>query len=305
MNLQTLQIDPAVSIRGLTKRYGKTTVVDQLDLTIPRGSFFGLIGPNGAGKSTTLKMLMGMLSITEGTAETLGENVLSPSENLKSRVGYVPETHHIYRWMKIREVISFARSLHARWNDSLCASLLQTFNLDQEKRIKGLSKGMLAKLALLLAISHEPELLILDEPMSGLDPVAREEFLDGVLETVCQGECTVILSSHTIEDVQRLSDSIGLLNHGRMLVQRPVDEILVQTKRIRAVLADEKVTLRQPESTIWQRVQKREWLVTVDDFTPVTVEKILHENPIDHVEVEDLSLEEIFKDYVKGTKGAA
>ena len=303
--MNEISLDAAVRMNGLTKKYGDTTVVDHLDLEIPRGTFLGLIGANGAGKSTTLKMLTGLLSITEGSATVLGEDVRRPKSNLKMRVGYVPETHQIYRWMRVDQVIWFAKRFHERWNDQLCKDLLSLFELSPRKKVSSLSKGMLAKLALLLAVCHEPELLVLDEPMSGLDPIAREEFLDGVLKTVCERECTVILSSHSIEDVRRLAGRVGLLCRGRLLVHRAVDDILEQTKRIRAVLRDGEKPVQLPPSAIWQRVQQREWLVTVDDYSPLTVEKLLHDNPVDQLEVEDLSLEEIFKDYVKGQKEAA
>lgn len=295
----------AVRLESLTKRYAEAIVVDGLSLDIPRGTTFGLIGPNGAGKSTTLKMLMGMLTIDAGKAVVLGTDVTDDPAAIRRRVGYVPEIHSIYRWMSINEVIGFASAFYPRWNDGLCTDMLDLFELDRKKKVKQLSKGMLAKLALLLAVSHEPELLVLDEPMSGLDPIVREEFLDGVLRAICDRKQTVLFSSHTIDDIQRLADTVGVLYQGRMLVHRPVDELLAHTKRIRAVLHDGVLPKWTPASTIWQRVQRREWLLTVGDFSPELVPQIQHENSIQHVEVLDLSLEDVFKDYVKGRKDAA
>ncbi len=153
--------DAAIALFGLTKRFGRTLAVDNLSLKIPRGSTFGLLGPNGAGKSTTIKMLMGMLSITSGTASVLGVNVQLDPVQVKRRVGYVPETHNIYRWMRVREVLGFCKSCFPTWNDQTCREMLDLFALDPEKKVKHLSKGMLTKLSLLLAVSHEPELLLL------------------------------------------------------------------------------------------------------------------------------------------------
>jgi ABC-2 type transport system ATP-binding protein len=297
--------EPAVRLRGLTKNYGPATVVDGLDLEIPRGSTFGLIGPNGAGKSTTLKMMMGMLSIDTGSATVLGVDVSADPTAVKRRVGYVPEIHSIYRWMRVGEVIGFVRSFYPKWNPGLCADLLDLFELDPMKKVKQLSKGMLAKLALLVAVSPEPELLVLDEPMSGLDPIVREEFLDGVLRSMCDSERTVLFSSHTIDDIQRLADTVGLLYQGRLLVHSPVDDLLTRTKRIRAVLHDGVLPRWLPETTIWQRVQRREWLLTVGDFSEDLLPRLRGENSVHDVEVQDLSLEDVFKDYVKGRKGAA
>ena len=288
-----------VEINGLTKTYGDAIVVDNLSLSIAKGSFLGLIGANGAGKSTTLKMLAGMLETTSGSAKVLGTPVdqLGPKEI--SRIGYVPDSHQVYRWMTIREAVWFCRRLNPRWNDCQCAELLQLFRLDAKKKVKSLSKGMLAKLGLALALSHEPELLMLDEPMSGLDPIAREEFLDGVLKTVSQRECTVILSSHSIDDVQRMSDSICLLHEGQMLAHRQTENILQDTKCIRFVYDGDTVPPAL-ESTIRSRNDQREWSITVEKFSPLMLEKLSCSPGVSCVSVEDMTLEEVYKDYVRG-----
>src|SRR3989304_3363939 len=203
---------PAIEIVGLTKRFGRTVAVNNLSLTIPRASTYGLIGPNGAGKSTTIKILMGILSATAGEARVLGIDVRTDPTLVKQRVGYVPETHYIYRWMRVKEVIGFCRSCYKSWNDRTCQEILDMFALDPGRKVKHLSKGMLAKLSLLLAVSHEPEVLLLDEPLSGLDPIVREEFLEGVLGTICARGQTVLISSHMLDDVRRLADTVGLLH---------------------------------------------------------------------------------------------
>ena len=264
-----------------------------------------MIGPNGAGKSTTIKMLMGVLSPTAGEARVLGMDVPTESVRVKQWVGYVPEAHNVYRWMRVEEVIGFCRSVYESWNDQTCREMLDLFELDRRKKVKHLSKGMLVKLSLLLAVSHDPELLVLDEPMAGLDPVAREEFLDGVLRTICDRGQTVLLSTHTLDDVQRLADTVGILYEGRMLVHREIDELLSTTKRIRATLVDDRRPQRLPEETIWQRVQGREWLVTVGDFSAEKVRQIRGEDGVDHVEVIDLGLEDLFKDLIKGQRAAS
>ena len=296
---------PAIELAGLTKRFGRTLAVDELSLQVVRGSTFGFIGPNGAGKSTTIKMLMGVLSPTAGEARVLGMDVPTESVRVKQWVGYVPEAHNVYRWMRVEEVIGFCRSVYESWNDQTCREMLDLFELDRRKKVKHLSKGMLVKLSLLLAVSHDPELLVLDEPMAGLDPVAREEFLDGVLRTICDRGQTVLLSTHTLDDVQRLADTVGILYEGRMLVHREIDELLSTTKRIRATLVDDRRPQRLPEETIWQRVQGREWLVTVGDFSAEKVRQIRGEDGVDHVEVIDLGLEDLFKDLIKGQRAAS
>lgn len=294
--------DAAIQLVGLTKQFGRTTAVKDLSLRIGRGSTFGLIGPNGAGKTTTMKMLMGILRPTMGRATVLGMNVLAEPLLVKQRVGYVPDSHHIDRWMRVGEAVGFCRSVYASWNNQTCQQMLDLFELDPNKKVKHLSKGMLVKLSLVLAISHDPEVLLLDEPMAGLDPLAREEFLDGVLRTICERGQTVVFSTHSLDDVQRLADTVGILYGGRLLVHRNIEELLATTKRIRATLTNGHPPDRLPEKMIWQRVQGREWLVTVSDFTLETAQQIRAQEGVSHVEVIDLGLEDLFKDFVRGQR---
>jgi ABC-2 type transport system ATP-binding protein len=294
----------AIELWGLTKRFGKTLAVDDLSLAVKRGDTFGLIGPNGAGKSTTIKMLMGILRPSAGTARILGRDVAEEAVEIKQRVGYVPESHFMDRWMRVKEVIGYCRSAYAKWNDETCCEMLERFELPSEKKVKHLSKGMLVKLSLVLAVSHEPEMLVLDEPMAGLDAVAREEFLDGVLRTVCDRGQTVLLSTHSLDDIQRMADSVGFLCEGRLLVHRNIDQLLAETKRIRATLANGNPPQQVPANIVWQQVDGRNWLVTVADSTPETLQQISSLDGVENVEVVDIGLEDLFKDFVKGQRSA-
>jgi ABC-2 type transport system ATP-binding protein len=214
----------------------------------------------------------------------------------------VPEVPQMYRWMRVGELIGFTRAFYPTWSKDECARLLDLFALDTAKKVKHLSKGMAAKLSLLLALAHEPEVLILDEPTSGLDPLVREEFLDGVLGAVCERRRTVLFSSHTLDDVSRLAETVGILYHGRLLVQRRVDDLLASARRIRAVLRDGCLPQHEPAGIVWQRVERREWLLTVSDFSPALLDQLRAENAVEHVEVTGLNLEELFKDFVKGRR---
>jgi len=147
--------------------------------------------------------------------------------------------------------------------------------------------------------------LLLDEPMAGLDPLAREEFLDGVLRTICERGQTVIFSTHSLDDVQRLADTVGILYDGRLLVHRNVEELLATTKRIRATLTNGHPPDQVPGNIVWQRVKGREWLVTVSDFGNEMVQRIRAQEGIDHVEVIDLGLEDLFKDYIRGRRAVS
>lgn len=296
--------DMAIRLEGVTKRFGRQIAVRDLSLEVPKGTVLGFLGPNGAGKTTAIKMLMGLLTRDGGEISVLGIDPAVDALSVKQRVGYVPEEHFIYRWMRVREAVGFCRSVYSAWNDKWCTELLKLFELDAEKKVRHLSKGMVVKLSLVLALSHEPELLILDEPMAGLDPVAREELLDGVLQAICDKGHTVIFSSHTLSDVQRLADTIGIINEGKLLVHSDVDALLGSTKRIRAILANGCTPGGVPEGLIWQRVRGREWLLTVKDFSADKLESLRRANRLEQVEVIDLGLEDIFKDYVRGWRAS-
>ncbi len=297
--------EQAVVLSGVTKRFGRQTAVRDLSIEIPTGTALGFLGPNGAGKTTTIKMLMGLLGRDAGTVHVLGVDPAADPLAVRRRVGYVPEQHFIYRWMRVREAVAFCRTFYPTWNDRLCGELLTQFDLDPHQKVGHLSKGTVVKLSLLIALAHEPELLLLDEPMAGLDPIAREELLDGVLQTICHRGITVLLSSHTLSDVQRVADSVAIINHGRLLLHSRVDTVLDRTKRIRAVLNDGATPGPLPDGVIWQRVRNREWLITVKDYSPDILDRLRAANPVQNVEVMDLGLEDIFKDYIRGWRASA
>lgn len=298
--------EPAIEMIGATKRFRHTLAVDAVNLTVPRGSILGFIGPNGAGKTTTIKMLMGLLPMDGGAASVLGYDVSRDADEVRLHVGYVPEQHFIYRWMRVGEVVRFCRSLYETWNDSLCDELLDQFALPARKKVKALSKGMLVKLALLLAISHEPELLILDEPTAGLDPLIREEFLEGVLRSFTAGDGrSVLFSSHTLHDIQRVADSVAIINEGRLIMQCPADDLLTRTKRIRLTLSSDSPPPELTAMGIYHRIDGRECILTVGDFSDETLATLSAVQGVQAVEVMDIALEEIFKDYIRGQRASA
>jgi ABC-2 type transport system ATP-binding protein len=170
-------VDPAICLEHVTRRFGRKAAVDDLSLSVPKGSVFGFIGLNGAGKTTAIRMMVGLLAPHGGTIRLAGCLVPAERDAMKPQVGYVPDRLNVYGWMRVGEAISFCKAFYPRWDDDRVAELLKVFDLDLRKRVKHLSKGMGAKLSLLLALAHDPKVLILDEPMSGLDPLVREEFL--------------------------------------------------------------------------------------------------------------------------------
>lgn len=292
----------AIWIRNLAKEYPGGDGVHGLDLDIPRGCSFGLLGPNGAGKSTTIKILMGLLAPTSGDAYVLGHSVLAEPDAIRRRVGYVPEHHHIYPWMRVSEVIWFTRSFFPSWDAPLCDELLGHYELHPSKKVKDLSHGMKTKLALVLALSHVPEVLVLDEPTTGLDPIIREEFLDGLKHLLQRQSCTVLLSSHIMSDIEKVADTIGIMHEGRLLICAGRKNLIAGTKRLRIRMGNGRASGVAPESTIFEDFVEGYRHLTVRDFSPDKLQRARQQTGADDIEVVDLSLEEIFKDFIKGAR---
>lgn len=293
--------DAAIRTQDLCKSFGQVEACRKLSLKVPKGITYGLLGPNGAGKSTLIRILMGLHQPDSGTAELLGQPASRHTAELANRVGYVPELHFIYRWMTIDEAIGFVSKLYDHWDSTLAESLLEKFELPRKKRVSSLSKGMTAKLGLLLGLSHTPELLILDEPTSGLDPIIREDFLESVLQTHTNGQRTVFFSSHHVDDVERVSDEVGIMVGGELALEGSVEHLRQSVKRVGFVLEDGKLPSTSNESIIHQKVDRRQWTTTLYPFSRELVQELIATNDVrPNAEVIDLNLEEIFKDVVRG-----
>jgi ABC-2 type transport system ATP-binding protein len=248
-------------------------------------------------------MLLGLLQKTTGKAEVLG---LDPDKNpvpIKKRVGYVADNQKMYDWMTIQETIDFCRPFYPTWNNSLAEDLLNRFELPKRAKIKELSRGMNGKVALLLALAHQPELLILDDPTSGLDPVVRREFLQGIIEIIHQEAKTVFFSTHIITEAEQIADYAGILEEGNLLLSQPLDKLKDSVKQIRLIFEN-----KVPDDVSFPGLLKKELIghelvLTVKDYTPDALKSLARFNP-KSTEVLDLNLEDIFVSLV-GKEAAA
>jgi ABC-2 type transport system ATP-binding protein len=211
---------------ALTKTYGRVIAVDELNLSVRPGQITGFLGRNGVGKTTTIKILLGMLRATSGTARLLGREIDDPDENVDARrhVAYVAEEKQLYDYMKVEELIFFTRSFFTDWRPDIEARLLKQFELPADRKVKTLSKGMRTRLALLLALARRPTLLILDEPTDGLDPVSVEEFLQELAVASADGS-TVFFSSHQLPEIERVADRICMIDHGSLVTDLSMDDL--------------------------------------------------------------------------------
>jgi len=180
--------NPAIGISRLVKRYNGKPVLNGVDLNVPAGSVFGLLGKNGAGKTTLIKCALGLLKPTEGSVTTLSDSPWEFKEETKERIGYVPQSDRLYPWLTVGEVIDYTASFYRRWNRTLVARLVSEWEVNPGDKMGVLSEGEAQKVAIVLALGHEPELLVFDEPVASLDPLARRQFLKMILEVVSGAE---------------------------------------------------------------------------------------------------------------------
>lgn len=216
----------AVVTRLLSKRFGATTALDQVDLRVPEGSVYVLLGMNGAGKSTLFKLLMNLERPTTGEAEVFGLDSGRDGPAVRAHVGYVPDRQDApYPAMTAARLLAHARSYYESWDDAYAAQLVDALGVDPAQRIGALSKGGTRRLQLVLALAHRPPILLLDEPMDGLDPVVRKRALTVIAEHLADAPTTVLLSTHHVHEVETLADHVGVLARGRLAVQLPREEL--------------------------------------------------------------------------------
>jgi ABC-2 type transport system ATP-binding protein len=230
----------AIEVEKLTKRFGKVDALRGLTFNVPRGSLCGFIGLNGAGKSTTLKTLLGIMRADEGAANVLGLRSDSENESLaiRRRTAYLPEGKRLFPYMKVSDVIDFVRPFYPGWRRDREAHLLRTFELPSDRNVNKLSKGMLAKLHMLLALARGCELVILDEPTDGLDAIAVEETLQEMTKQVAEDGTTFLFCSHRLEEIEQVVDHLVIIHEGQTMLQAPIDQLRAEARRITAVLPD-------------------------------------------------------------------
>ena len=224
--------DAPIMIENVVRRFGRKLALDQVSLTVPRGCVFGLVGENGAGKTTLIKHLLGLLKPDAGSVRIFdADPVRSPAEVL-GRIGFLSEDRDLPSWMRVRELLRYLKPFYRNWDAAYAEELLTRFELDPENRIKNLSRGQAAKLGLLAALAHRPELLLLDEPSSGLDPVVRRDILEAIIRTVSQEGRTVVFSSHLLDEVERVCDQVAFLHDGKLVLCAALDEIKQRHHRL-------------------------------------------------------------------------
>jgi ABC-2 type transport system ATP-binding protein len=227
-----------IETHALRRCFGRTDAVHDLNLRVPEGSIYAFLGPNGAGKTTTIKTLMNILRPTSGRAVILGVDSTRLRPEELAQIGYVSENQRMPEWMTVAQLIDFCRAFYPSWDAEFCRRLLKQFELPLDRKLKGLSRGMKMKAALLVSLAYRPRLLVLDEPFTGLDPLVREEFIHGMLELSGEGNWSVFLSSHDIDEVERLADWVGIVNNGRLHLEESALSLQERFRQIECIVGE-------------------------------------------------------------------
>ncbi len=287
--------NPIVQMRKVSKRFGKIQALDKVDLEIKRGEIIGLLGANGAGKSTLLRCIIGLYLAEEGECVTFETDAgeLSPKE--LGRIGYVHQEGELLGWMTTKQLIRYVSAYYENWNHELEEQYIEDFDISLKDRVGSLSPGQRQKLAILLAIGFEPELLILDEPASALDPIARGQFLDLLLEIIQDENRTIIISSHILSDVEKVIDHTLIMRKGSVLRDCSFDSLREEFVRFTLTCLDGPLPTELPfENVISCQKSEGRAVMTVQNYSQEMLEaeaKALN----CEIEIRPLSLEEIYK----------
>lgn len=295
----------AIETKYLTKRFGKNTAVQDLTLNVPVGSIFAFLGPNGAGKTTTIKTVMNIMNPTQGSSTVLGvdSKKLGPEEF--AQIGYVSENQEIPEWMTVNQFLVYCKKMYSTWDDKFCNNLIEQFSLPMKQKLKNLSRGMKMKATLVSSLAYRPKLLIFDEPFSGLDPLVRDEFISGVLDITGSENWTIFISSHDIDEVERLADWVGIIDKGLLKIVEQTEELQNRFRRIELTIN---------EATYIKSLLPKEWFLPKHQERAVhfvdsqykkgkTEEKIREIFPdCSNMEVSGMSLRDIFVAFAKKFK---
>lgn len=285
----------ALQTHNLDKYYNGQKALNNLCLSVPAATIYGLIGPNGAGKSTLMKILAGISRPSSGEAFILGRSVREKNGSIRERVGYVPDVPVLYPSFTVAEMYNLAGRLYPHWDWERCRELQRQYDLPFEKRISNLSRGQAVQVSLVLALSIRPQLILLDEPTAGLDPVVRRAFMQSIIEEVAERQTTIFYSTHNLNDLEQSADYIGSLWQGNLLFSTSLDQLKESMHKFRVMLADDmpEQLLTDLPGVMESQQKGRVYTITCQgDFNHI-YQKVQELKPLLLEEV-DLSLEDIF-----------
>ena len=284
--------ETVVEVRDLVRTFWRKTALGGVSINVPRGTVFGLVGENGAGKTTLMKHLLGLLKPTSGSVRVFGIDPVADPVGVLSRIGYLSEDRDLPHWMRVDELIRYTKAFYPDWDDAYAEQLRQLFNLPNHARVKHLSRGEKAKAGLLIALAYRPELLLLDEPSSGLDPVVRRDILSAIIRTVADEGRTVIFSSHLLEEVERVSDHVAMVIQGKIVLDGPMDDVKAKHHRVNLRLAEPAAAPPALSGALSMEGSGRDWVAVCDNRAALHADA--ERMGIEIVSEETPTLEDIF-----------
>jgi len=285
--------EPVMRLKNLSKQFGAKEVLRGINLAIEPGTVLGVLGANGSGKTTLIKCALGLLRPTSGEASIFGENSWNLSAAAKARLGYVPQEVASYPWMRVRQVIAYTAAFYAKWNGPFVDELCRRWHVPLEDRVGTLSTGQLQTVGIVLALGHQPEFLVLDEPVASLDPSARRQFLRTLLETLEDPKQTILFSTHITSDLERVAQRVAILGDGAIRFAGELDELKDSVKRLRITARRDLPASFAVPGALRCEVAGSHATVSVADFDERLVAEMRQTWDAD-VSVNDLNLEEIF-----------
>jgi ABC-2 type transport system ATP-binding protein len=291
--------DLIVRIDGLSRRFGKKQVLEGISLSIQRGTVFGLVGENGAGKTTLIKHILGLLNVQAGKVRVFDRDPALDPVGVLGRIGYLSEERDLPDWMRVGQLLSYSRAFYPSWDDRFARELLAAFELSPKQKIRTLSRGQRARAGLLVALTHRPDLLVLDEPSSGLDPIVRRDILSAIIRTVADEGRTVLFSSHLLDEVERVADTAAMLAGGRLILHGEVQTIVTDHRRLTLRFPQHlEIAPTLPGALAWSG-EGREWTCLVNG-KKLHLQAAAEALGASIVAEQSPSLEEIFVSRIRG-----
>jgi len=285
---------PVISLENVSKRFGSTVALRDVSLTVPDGVVFAILGENGAGKTTLIRILTGFLKPDSGQAHVLGQSCVASGVEIRRQIGYVSDAPALYDWMTVAEIGWFTSGFYDDEFPVRYRQLASDFDLSPGTKLKHLSRGQRAKVALALATAHDPRLLILDEPTSGLDPLVRRQFLESMVDRAALGR-TVLLSSHQINEVERVADWVAIIHEGSLKLVEPLEQLRAATSIVTATLDDSAATAELPPGDVLTESQHgRQLRWVVRNLPPDWRSQYSEQSGVTALDARGASLEDIF-----------
>jgi len=284
-------------IKNLSKSFGRKKVLENFNMTLDKGKVHGLIGKNGEGKTTLIRMIMGIIPSDKGEIFYKDKKIKFKDTSYKKEIGYIPEESFFYSWMTIKELLSLNSSFYPQWNSQKADEYIERFSLNKKTRIRNLSRGMKLKLGLIIALVSEPELLILDDPTSGIDVPTRQDFLKDIIRELCEAGTTILFSTHLVHELERIVEHLSILHGGHLILDENYQKIKDSIKRVRMTFENSIPEKIEIEGILREQKKGNRRELIIYPWDEEKERKIEELSPA-HWDIEPLTLEEVFVSFV-------